>query len=169
MSKRPLSEDERADLVAYLDGETSGETRRAIESKLSLDPVWRAEAESLKRTWDLLEYLPRPEPSPNFTQRTLSRLAPVRPTVTAGATAGRRWPLVGWLAFGGGWAAAVLLAGLGGYLGYRALSVQGPGDAELTRDLRIIENRRFYEVVDDFDFLQDLDEPDLFGEEGVGV
>src|SRR5262249_40048474 len=62
MSKRrPLSEDERADLVAYLDGETTGDAKRAIEAKLNLDPVWRAEAASLKRTWNLLDYLPRPD------------------------------------------------------------------------------------------------------------
>ena len=30
-----LSEAERADLVAYLDGESSGEARRAIEAKLN--------------------------------------------------------------------------------------------------------------------------------------
>ena len=77
MSRPPLSDDERADLVAYLDGELSGEAAREIEARINLDPTVRAEVESLNRTWELLDYLPKPEPSPNFTERTLSRLVPV--------------------------------------------------------------------------------------------
>jgi len=34
----PLDEQERADLVAYLDGELGGEAARALEAKLSLNP-----------------------------------------------------------------------------------------------------------------------------------
>src|SRR5579875_3152629 len=74
----PFSEQERADLVAYLDGELSGEAARALEAKLSLDPAARAEAEALRRTWELLDFLPRPQPSPRFTHRTLERLSPLR-------------------------------------------------------------------------------------------
>ena len=40
-----------------------------------------------------------------------------------------------------------------------------PGEKELVRDLRLIENKRFYDLVDDIDFLRQLDQPDLFGEE----
>src|SRR5689334_1695542 len=114
MSKPPpLTEQEKADLVAYLDGELTGAAARAVEAKLALNPAARAEAESLKRTWDLLDYLPRPEPSPSFTERTLSRLAPVR-LQDARKSAGRRWL---WKALlGAGWAAALVLAALGGYV-----------------------------------------------------
>src|SRR3954451_13737717 len=56
-----LSEQERADLVAYLDGELTGEAARALEAKITLDPQARAEAETLKRTWELLDFLPKPE------------------------------------------------------------------------------------------------------------
>ncbi len=58
--KQPLSEQEKADLVAYLDGELGGEAARSLEAKITLDPAARSEAETLKRTWDLLDYLPRP-------------------------------------------------------------------------------------------------------------
>ena len=84
----PLNERERADLVAWLDGELEGEAARALEAKVSLDPAARAEADALRKTWELLDYLPRPGPSASFTHRTLSRLAPApapRPT------AWRRW------------------------------------------------------------------------------
>src|SRR5437867_3498127 len=79
MTRRtPLTEQEQANLVAYLDGELPDEEARAIEAKLSLEPEARAEAELLRRTWDLLDYLPKPEPSPTFTSRTISRLSPIR-------------------------------------------------------------------------------------------
>lgn len=162
MAKR-LTDEERAELVAYLDGEATGDTKRAIEAKLSLDPIWRAEADSFKRTWDLLEFLPRSEPKADFTARTLSKLDPIRrPTADGGRGRVARWLLAG------AWAAAVLLAAMGGYLGCRTLTAPAPGDVELTRDLRIIENKRFYDVIDDFDFLQDLEDPDLFGEDAIG-
>src|SRR4051812_16621241 len=108
MSKPPpLNEEERAELVAYLDGELSGDRARALEARLSLDPTARAEADALKRTWDLLDFLPRPEPSPSFTQKTLSRAALKPPAETAGpatkAAPRRRWVR---LAFVTGWAAA---------------------------------------------------------------
>ena len=74
----PRNEQEQADLVAYLDGELTGEAARTLEAKLSLDPQARAEADALRRTWELLDYLPRPEPSARFTHRTLERLSPVR-------------------------------------------------------------------------------------------
>ena len=48
-----LSEQERADLVAYLDGELSGEAARAMEAKISLNPAIRAEADALRRAWEL--------------------------------------------------------------------------------------------------------------------
>jgi anti-sigma factor RsiW len=168
MAKR-LTDEERAELIAYLDGEATADARRAVEAKLSLDPAWRAEAESFKRTWDLLEYLPRPEPKADFTARTMSKLGPIRrPTPEAGGR--RRLPR--WL-LAGAWAAALVLAAWGGYQACRSLTAPdgepaGPGEAELVRDLRIIENKRAYDAVDDFEFLQELDDPDLFGEDAIG-
>src|SRR5438067_8003934 len=70
-----LNEEDRTNLVAYLDGELDEAAARALEAKLSNDPGARAEAESLRRTWELLDYLPRAEASTTFTHRTLERLA----------------------------------------------------------------------------------------------
>ena len=160
--KPPLTEQEKADLVAYLDGELGGEAARSLEAKISLDPVARAEAETLKRTWDLLDYLPKPEPSPSFTNRTLEKLAPVR---AKAAAARKPQP---WLV-GAGWAAAVLAAVAAGYAGV-GLVVKPPAnpDQDLTRDLRVIENKRYYDRVDDLDYLKQLDQSDLFGDDGPG-
>jgi len=158
----PLDDKERADLIAYLDGELEGEAARAVEARISRDPAVRAEAESFKRTWDLLDYLPRPEPSPNFTHRTLDKLS-TRATRTAlrPQRSGRRW------LHGAAWAAAVALVGLVGYLAAVAVVPPRPTEHDLERDLRLIENLRFYEDVDVLEFLRELDRPDLFGEDGT--
>src|SRR5438094_6607736 len=132
-----LNEQDREDLVAYLDGELDEESARQLESKLTLDPEARAEADALQQTWGLLDYLPRPEPSPSFTHRTLERLA-VRTSSTRKNAASR------WLVRLG-WAAAVLLAmGAGLWV------------ASLLWPARHGEDR---------EFLHALEQPELFGEE----
>lgn len=154
-----FSEQERADLVAYLDGELDDEAARALEAKLSLNPAARAEADALRRTWDLLDFLPRSQPSPSFTNRTLDCLSPVR--------ADERGRRLRWRTrcLGLGWAAALLLAGWAGHAGFNWLVPCEPGERELLQDLRIIENKHLYDHVEDLDFWQALDTPELFGEE----
>jgi ferric-dicitrate binding protein FerR (iron transport regulator) len=158
----PHNEPEQADLVAYLDGELTGEAARALEARLSLDPAARAEAEALRRTWALLDYLPQPQPSPSFTHRTLERLAPVH---TGERRRGQRWRSG---CLGLGWAAALLLAGWAGYAGYNWFVPRQPGDKELIDDLRLIENKRYYDLVEDLDFWRRLDTPELFGDDQAG-
>ncbi len=154
-----MTEQEQADLVAYLDGELTGEAARAVETKLSLQPLARAEADSLRRTWELLDHLPRPQPSPSFTHRTLERLTPVQ------ANERRRWQRWRTRCIGLGWAAAMLLAGWGGYAGYNWFVPREPGERELLHDLRLIENKRYYDLVEDLDFWRALDKPELFGDD----
>jgi anti-sigma factor RsiW len=154
-----LSDEERADLVSYLDGELTGEDARALEAKLSLDARARSEADSLRRTWELLDYLPRPQPSPNFTHRTMQRLPPVQAREQQRR---HRWRTRG---FALAWAASLLLAGWGGYAGYSWVDPGRPGDRELMHDLRLIENKRFYNLVENLDFWRALDKPELFGDD----
>ena len=164
-----LSEDDHADLVAYLDGEMDEETAQAFEARLGRDADLRAEAEALKRTWELLDYLPRPEPSGGFTQRTLERLA-VRETTRQAVYQPRKWA---WAA-PVGWAAAMLIAmGSGLFVAHelwpppanptpplRGQPGPNPGqaefDAKMARNLGPIENLRIYNHVDDLGFSRAL-------------
>src|SRR4051812_44074187 len=163
-----LNDDEdRDDLVAYLDGERDEPAARAVEAKLNVDAAAREDADTLRRTWDLLDYLPRAEPSPSFTHRTMERLEPVVRTTMIRVRPWKRWRP---LALGMGWAAAVLVAGAGGFYAmnlYQARSHRHQ-EQELVHDLRIIENKRLYEAVDDLEFLRELDHPDLFGDDSSG-
>ncbi|MCS7021358.1 MAG: hypothetical protein NZU63_05985 [Gemmataceae bacterium] len=74
----PLDEE----LVAYLDGELPEEQARQIEQRLAADPQLRRRAILLKKTYELLDYLPRPEASPDFATRTLEKI-PASPRSTA--------------------------------------------------------------------------------------
>jgi anti-sigma factor RsiW len=166
----PLSEEDRANLVAYLDGELEPSASSALEAKLSLSTQGRAEAEALRRTWSLLDYLPRPELSPRFTHETLERLAAIRPRMAASHRRWRAWVV------GTGWAAALLVAATVGFAGGRVLHWQEPAasdppldiDGALVRDLGVLENKRLYDNVESIDFLRALanaGDPDLFADE----
>lgn len=166
----PLNDDEKADLVAYLDGELDEAGTHAVETRIATDPETRAELEALKQAWGLLDYLPTASPSPNFTHRTLERLTlekvPAPKTMPVPVT-GRPWLV------GAGWAAAILIA-LGG--GYYATTFFGPpptptpepipdADRPLVQHLHIVERWRQYEHADDLEFVKKLSHPDLFGED----
>jgi hypothetical protein len=170
-SENPMSDEERTELVAYLDGELPKPAVRVLEAKLTTNPHLRAEVETLRKTWELLDHLPKPEPSPDFASRTLDRVSTIRatPIRIRGGSAGDRWKL-----WGVGWAAAVILAIFIGYEGGHFLSSRtNPSEhgrtkdvqPQLVEDFRVIENQRLYAHVDDLDFLRALQDPELFGED----
>jgi anti-sigma factor RsiW len=168
-----MQEEEWEDLIAYLDGELDAKTARSLETKISIDPNVHAEAQLLRRTWELLDYLPRPEPSPAFTRLTLSRVSGLQ-LFGSGSPAGNQWhPWV----MGISWLAALFLAGMIGYAGFslavphRLIATTASSsdpvnvDALLVQELRVIENMRLYELAEDVKFLHGLDDPDIFGDE----
>jgi hypothetical protein len=165
----PLTEEEKAELVAYLDGELDDAATQAVEAKIATNPDARAELDALKQTWGMLDYLPKASASPNFTNRTMERLTLERvgPGKKTMPMPGRRFA---WLRRVG-WAAAVLVALAGGY--FAALyfwPAQAPepipdSDRPLIRYLRIAEKWRYYENADDLEFVKKLNQSDLFGED----
>jgi hypothetical protein len=162
---QPLTDADRDELVAYLDGELTPEEQQRVEARLSRDPRARAEADTLQRAWDLLDHLPRPEPSRDFTDRTLSRVSALRPV--APATPWYRRPAVTYSA----WAAVALLAlALGYWLTPPAHTVPPqPVDLETDpvyrQESRLIEHLPLYLAVERLDYLLALDTPDLFGDD----
>jgi anti-sigma factor RsiW len=164
--KKPLSEREQADLVAYLDGELTGAAARKVESRIVREPAMREEAAALRRAWDMLDFLPLPEPTDQFMHRTVERITPLTASMNAVATPVRHWPRRLVVA---GWAAALVLAVAAGFGVSRVNAPREPGEPELVRDLLVIENKRAYEPSEDLDFVRELDAPDLFGDDAVGT
>lgn len=67
-----LSPEDRENLTAYLDGELEEDGTRHIESILTRSSVARTDVEVLARTYDLLDVLPRPKSTSDFTERTVA-------------------------------------------------------------------------------------------------
>ena len=65
-------------LVAYLDGELSGEQRQRIEQRLAKDADFRRQLNDLQQSWDLLDTLSRAETDQELTQSTIAIVAPDR-------------------------------------------------------------------------------------------
>jgi len=172
------------DLVAYLDGELDRQGTEAVSARISLDATVRAEATAFKKTWDLLDHLPRPEPSASFTERTLSRIEPLRQSsggvsMPAGRTSTSAPVIAGparrsasaRLRYAAGW---LILLGLTGVAGYfiRGLIVDQlelmalrEKDGQILAEQRLLQNLPAYRHIDDLSFLKSLDDPDLFGDE----
>lgn len=78
MTNRPeqlrLTSDERADLVAYVDGELPDAHSRLISTKLTQSATARREVEMLQKTWELLDYLPLPQATERFSEKTISHI-----------------------------------------------------------------------------------------------
>lgn len=158
----PAEPDPDDDLVAYLDGELDDAAAEAVENQLANDPAARARADEHKKAFDLLDYLPRSEPSPTFTNRTITRLMPaagVSGSQPTPVVAPRRvWPEV--VAWG---LLAVLAGGVafaGGRVWKQAITPP-PADLPLS-DLAVIESLPLYAGVDDLAFLRELHKTDLF-------
>jgi len=163
-----ITEDDRATLSAYMDGELDEAVSQDVEARLNLDAQLRGEYETLRHAWSLLDYLPRATPRVGFTDRTLQRLSAEHQSGPARRLASRVPAPVRW-------AAAVLLAcGVGYALGGKLPTGTAEGapaentaeaDEVLVRHLRVIEMWPLYQQAEDLDFLRKLDEPELFGEE----
>lgn len=161
-SDDPTSDD--PELIAYLDGELGADDSRSVESKIGVDPAMRVKADEYKKTYDLLDYLPKPEPSPTFTTRTLTRLQPVNPSSTmvpSVLTPTRKvWPELLL------WASALVAVGAAGYFGHslaRSYWNPAPEPEKFDQaDLPLIHDLPYYLGVDDFDFLKLLRKSDAF-------
>src|SRR4051794_13623909 len=105
------AESRRELLTAYLDGELDPAAAAGVERRLSDDPTLLREAEALKRTWELLDFLPQPQPTGDFASRTVSVVMPAMAASKAVAEAGPHRPWARPLAF----VAAAALAVVVGY------------------------------------------------------
>jgi anti-sigma factor RsiW len=156
MSRGPeqlrLTPDERADLIAYIDGELPDASARALSTKLTQSATARREVELLKKTWELLGHLPFPEVDPQFAERTITEIRqgelkspPWESTVRSLSS----WSMQV--------AAYVVLAAAGLGAGYAATRWLWPDpSARLARDLSLAEHLDEYLEVGTFDFLSQL-------------
>lgn len=153
-----LNEAERANLVAYLDGELNAAEARAISVKYDNSPTVRREIDSLKQTWNFLESLPKPQAGDAFATRTASlvtQMAQNEEQFYAGA-----WTTLKAAARESAWIALIALSGVAAYASARW--IWPDSSARLDEDLTILENLESYRVVGSFEFLQELEDSPHF-------
>ncbi len=156
-----LTPTERANLVAYLDRELPEGEARVIASKLTHSATARREAETLEKTWELLDHLSHPGPSRDLSERTLTEIRKIDleggRLETAFVKGGRTlvsslvWVVAACIAFGIGWGSTRWI---------------WPNSTErLTKDLSIAEHLDEYRGAGDFSFLKLLADTKEFGSE----
>jgi anti-sigma factor RsiW len=146
-----LSIDERSNLVAYLDGELNDAESRRIATKLTQSLTARREVDALQKTWELLDLLPRPKASEDFTARTLT-VATQQPDGRVGSVASDVVRRVGTVLTCAALSAALFTAGY-----FIVLKIVPNPTARLARDLPIAESLDEYRDIGSFQFLELLD------------
>ena len=152
-----LSPQQRADLVAYLDGELDDVTLKNIEQTLAKSPAARHDVEMLVRTWDLLDELGRPSATEEFTARTLSNIQAEEQRAP--------WYRGSWIevlysdrarrgAILAGWAAGLAFVAAAGFL---LTNRWIPSESRiLVEELPVIENLDLYANAGSMEFLRAL-------------
>ena len=153
MSKlKRVSVEHRDNFVAYLDGELEPAEAQDLERVLADSPVARKDVELLVRTYDMLELLPRPQATVEFTQKTMAtiKLSDIKTDITQSAWYKRMH--LGIVALAGG---ALLAAS--GLLAYACTSRLVPTEDDLLlRDLQVIQHLDEYSQIGQFEFLERL-------------
>jgi anti-sigma factor RsiW len=151
-AEQRLTPADRANLVAYLDGELNDSDSRLLATKLTQSATARREVESLERTWELLDYLPRPQASEQLTARTMTQVLELSQhggrfdsaarLVANRATWAVVWTVASCLAFG---------------LGYALMVWVWPDQTgRLSSDLPVAEHLDEYRDVGSWEFLDAL-------------
>lgn len=150
MSRIPrLSAEQRADLVAYLDGELGEEDARSIEHTLAGSEVARHEVEMLGRTWELLETLPIASASTEFAAKTLASVRVETVPVDVDWRPYARRGLIGL-----GWATCLAAIGV---IGFAAGHHWIPkADDVYVRELPLLERLDAYRDVGSIEVLREL-------------
>lgn len=156
------SQDKEELYSSYLDGELTEEEAREFEAKLASSPSDRANFQAMKEAWAMLDYLPKPDVTMSFTEKTMEKMKALSsPTI---ALKDYSFGIRG-LAI-----AAVLLILFAGGVGVGSLSFKENNiDKELIKNLRLYENKSLYEQIENIEFLKKLDAPDLFGQDTSGL
>jgi hypothetical protein len=155
-----LTNVERSNLVAFLDGELNEAESRALAQKLTQSVSARREKEALEKTWELLEYLPRPQAPEDFAGRTASQAAATgaldeKMVRVAGQTARHALRL------------AICLVAAAATVGIAYASTRWlwpDPTSRLGRELPLAEHVDEYRDVETFEFLKQLDESPAFNE-----
>jgi hypothetical protein len=107
--KNIVSAEETEQLSAFMDNELDNAATQQITSALTQRTEMRTEANSLRRTWELLDYLPQPTVPTSFTEQTMTRLESTKGILLRQGIKWKRFAIAGW-------AACLIVAALAGFI-----------------------------------------------------
>ncbi len=158
MLQRAIDNNVREELAAFIAGELAPARAAVWEYRLASEPSLRAELTALRQTWETLDFLEMPSPSPQFAERTTQLATSALPLmfvaesepISNGGAASRPAPR-GWtaLAWGVAFVAAV-------FVGNAAIGHVPDRRAEFLRALPVVERFDEYRAVPSFEFLRQL-------------
>ena len=157
-----LTQEQRDNLVAYLDGELDETESQQIDRVLARSEVARHEVEALSRAWDMLELLPTSKASSEFTNRTMSTLQLAE---TSFDYAEQPW----YIAARRGAVALVWLGALAasGVIGFLAAWQWYPNPYQkMLAELPLLRQLDVYAEVETIEFLEGLNREGLFDNGG---
>lgn len=149
-----ITDADREQLNAYLDGELDASQSAEVERRLADDSEFRAEFEQLTALDVALDRLPSSTVGPAFAESTIEIVA-----LTEGraqTSASRRAPYVAAAVAG-----MLVACGLGYFAATRGVSY----DEQLARDLPLIERLEGYEQLESVEFLRVLTERRVFSDQ----
>lgn len=153
----PAADPVEEELVAYLDGELEDAARQRVERRLADDAEYRGRLTRMQKTWDMLDVLEKTEPDDGFVHTTVEMIAlKTKEDEEGRKSAVVRSTRITWLAAG----VASLVSAVAGY--FLLMNVLEAPDRKLVRDLPVIERVDEYRLVDDLEFLQQLEKEGLF-------
>jgi hypothetical protein len=153
-----LTQQHRENLVAYLDGELDESESQEIDRILARSDVARHEVEALSRAWEMLDLLPQPKASSEFTEKTMTTLK-LKEIPTS--LADQPWFLyVRRGAVATVWLGAIAASAVIGFLA--AWQWYPNPNRQLLEELPVIKQLDVYAEVDSLEFLEALRREGLF-------
>lgn len=144
-----LSADVREDLVAYLDRECDEEKSKEIDHLLASNEVARREVDRLSQVYDLLDHLPRPAASTDFSNETMKTVEALKP-VQRDVPADFKRHVTPWIPLAKTVALSFVCTLGGLFAGQFAFADRSD---ELLADLDAIEQVEAYRAVGDVEFI----------------
>jgi len=145
----------KANLVAYLDGELSEQDMQELDEVLVQDANARTNVEELRQTWDLLDVLPRPTVTEEFSAQTLATIQAIHDEDPPNPS-----PWTGRTLVVGVW---IVLLSISSAAGVWVTDRWQPNPTDhLIQQLSVVERLEAYRDIGDVDFLVALANTDRF-------
>lgn len=151
-----ITADDRELLTAYLDGELPPHVVKEVDNRLALDGSFRNEYQEMLAAWSALDALGQATLRDDFAQTTLELAVAEARDEAAKKSA---WQKLTWMR------RPIVIVLMAGSLGFLLARMKPDPDADIARNLPLLQDFEVYENVPSVDFLRKLQKQQLFADE----